>query len=491
MKQNLIHFSLTDGIGLIVFALAIAGIGLFTRTRKNNFVEYLAAGRSLTAPAMVMTLVSTWYGGVLGVGESISYYGIGCWLLLGLPYYVFAIIYAYWLAGKVREGDDLSIPQRLFHQYGPSVGLIGASLIFLLGTPAANLYMLAVLVHLLTGITTSLCIFISGVLGIVFLWRGGLLADVRLGIVAFIATYFGFIVIDLVCFAHQPLITAIHQLPGSNLKKIDGGQGIFAFMSFFILGAWTLVDPGFHQRVTSSAAPGIAKKGVLIATLCFMVSDFLTMSAGIYAIDRLQPLPKNHVAIFPIFANQILPNGLKAIFFIGLLGVTVSSHVGYTLVSGATMGRDIIAPAIKKVKQFDETQISKFGLIITTLVGGLIALWVHSVLAIWYTWTGILIGALLIPVLASYQRFPSRNLPQCALIAGMLSSFITSLAWMIYGMSNNNPELNVTYHGHSFSLGTMIPALTVSIIVTYSTANIVWKLNRPMLETSTNKPSNQ
>ena len=47
--------------------------------------EYLVMGRTLALPAFVATLVSTWYGGVLGVGEYSYRYGISNWLVFGLP----------------------------------------------------------------------------------------------------------------------------------------------------------------------------------------------------------------------------------------------------------------------------------------------------------------------------------------------------------------------------------------------------------------------
>jgi len=466
----MIHFSSLDATVLILFCVLIAAIGSLTKLKKSTFVEYLVAGRSLTMPAMVATLVSTWYGGVLGVGESVSYYGVGTWILLGVPYYVFATIYSIFYAGKVRERDALSIPQRLESRWNRNVALTGAILIFLLATPAANVYMMGVLVHLLTGIPTTLAVLLSGLLGALFLVRAGLVADVRVGIIAFLAVYIGFFVIDAVCLSHQSLSSAIQALPSSNLKKWDGGQGILAVLSFFVLGAWTLVDPGFHQRVTSSANPNIAKKGVLVATGFFFLSDILTITAGIFAIDKLRPLPENHVAIFPIFADQVLPNGLKAIFFVGLIGVTVSSLVGYTLVGGATLGKEIGGRIGNKNSDKASTILTRWGLLITSLLAVGIALWVHSVLTIWYTWSGVLIGNLLIPVSFSYFHTDRLNLTSTSIISGMVAGFVTSLSWMIYGMNTNNPELNVTFLGQSFSLGTLVPAVVASGIVTFGIA---------------------
>ena len=50
-----------------------------------------------------MTLVSTWYGGILGVGEFSYRYGISNWVIQGVPYYVFALFFAFLLAKRIGQ----------------------------------------------------------------------------------------------------------------------------------------------------------------------------------------------------------------------------------------------------------------------------------------------------------------------------------------------------------------------------------------------------
>jgi len=72
-----IHLSLLDGVVICAFIAIIMALGFSTKLRDNSVLQYLAAGRSLSMPAFVATLVSTWYGGVLAVGDSVKSYGIG------------------------------------------------------------------------------------------------------------------------------------------------------------------------------------------------------------------------------------------------------------------------------------------------------------------------------------------------------------------------------------------------------------------------------
>ena len=102
----MIHLAVVDIVIIVTYFAAIVFIG-FRAAHKTGTTEadFLLAGRSLTLPIFVMTLVSTWYGGVLGVGEYSYRFGISNWVTQGLPYYIFAAVFAFFLAKKVGSAD--------------------------------------------------------------------------------------------------------------------------------------------------------------------------------------------------------------------------------------------------------------------------------------------------------------------------------------------------------------------------------------------------
>ena len=114
--------------------------------------HFLLSGRRLTLPAFVATLVSTWYGGILGVGEFSYLYGISQWVVMGLPYYVFAVLFAVFFAGKIRENPAISIPESVGAVYGTRASKLSAGLIFMLVNPAPYLLMTAVLASFMLGV---------------------------------------------------------------------------------------------------------------------------------------------------------------------------------------------------------------------------------------------------------------------------------------------------------------------------------------------------
>ena len=89
--MNIGYYDLLIIIGYFTILVAI---GFFRSNLKKNASqnEYILHGRKLSLPGFVATLVSTWYGAILGIGENTYLYGIQTWFIFAFPYYFFAII---------------------------------------------------------------------------------------------------------------------------------------------------------------------------------------------------------------------------------------------------------------------------------------------------------------------------------------------------------------------------------------------------------------
>lgn len=451
-------------IGVIaLFLTGILALGFSARLRDNTLLQYIAAGRRLTLPIFVATLVSTWYGGILGVGESVSYYGLGTWLLLGVPYYVFALIYAFAFAKRVRGAEEISLPERLHTRFGRGAGIVGALLVFCLAVPAAHVLMLGILAQALTGWTLLLSVLAGCGIGILFLYRGGLLADARVSLLAFVMMYVGFAVAVVFCLVNYPPVETFSTVD-KTLLDWTAGKGPILILSFFLLGAWTLVDPAFHQRVASAIDPHVSQKGVLISVGFWFLSDVLLITAGMYAVALVKPFPEQTLLAYPALGEQVLPPGLKAVFVCGMLGTILSAMVGYTLVSGATFGRELLGRLKPDLPEASLTAWSKAGLFVGCALAVVLAMNVKSVVTLWYTWGGAVIGALLIPVSVSYGLIRTQA-SNAWVVASMLLAFGVSFAWMIYGINSDNVLLEVTLFEQKVSLGTLIPGLIISALI--------------------------
>nr|HPN39722.1 hypothetical protein [Melioribacteraceae bacterium] len=91
-----------DILVIIGFFLIVLLIGFLPKYVKDKN-EYLLSGRSVGLFLFVLTNVATWYGGILGIGEFTYNYGLLSWFTQGVPYYLFAIIFAFTLAPKISK----------------------------------------------------------------------------------------------------------------------------------------------------------------------------------------------------------------------------------------------------------------------------------------------------------------------------------------------------------------------------------------------------
>lgn len=460
----ILSLGLLDVLVLLLFLGLILWLGFSAKLKDSSVLQYLVAGRNLSMPAFIATLVTTWYGDSLIVGDSVAWKGIGALLLFGVPYYGFGIAYALIFARRVRQAEQISIPERLARNWGRPAAVIGAVLVFLLAVPAAYVLMLGTLVHLFTGLALHPSIVVATIVGTLFLYKGGLLADVRVGMLAFVMMYLGFFLMTGWCLAHHSPAHMIASLnPG--LRKWDGGAGVLGFLSFFILGAWTMVDPAFHQRVASARTPEIGRKGLFVCVGCWVLFDILTITTALYAVSLLNP-KLSGLEFFPRLGDQILPPGLKAVFLCGLTGSIVSAMVGYTLVSGATFGREFLMRLRPGGSESTVKIWTRLGVVVASVVAIAVA-WVvrNAAVDLWVGYSGVVIGALLVPVCVSYMPNFKLSARPLWVSASMVAAFVASLAWLIWCMRTQNANYEVSLAGEKISLGTLVPGVIVSLVV--------------------------
>ncbi|HLF14859.1 MAG TPA: sodium:solute symporter family protein, partial [Bacteroidota bacterium] len=338
----MIHLSAADlaVIALFCAAVLVAGFSVKKRDRAGA-AGFLLAGRPLTLPLFVMTLVATWYGGILGVGEFSYRYGISNWLMQGVPYYLFAALFAYFLAPRIRATNLFTIPDKLEASYDRKTAVLGSVLTLILVTPAPYLLMLGVLLQMLFGWGLLAGILFSTLVSVSYLFTGGFRADVRTDVVEFFFMFAGFGIILPYCFAGYGGLDFL----GANLPPLHltwhGGNDVQYIVVWFFIALWTFVDPSFHQRCYAATDEGTARRGILVSVAFWFLFDFMTAATGLYARAILPGLDEPVMA-YPLLAETVLPPVAKGLFFAGILATIMSTLNTAAFVSAQTLGRDIV-----------------------------------------------------------------------------------------------------------------------------------------------------
>lgn len=388
---------------ILLFFGVLFFIGFYFSRKKNDEpVDYLLGGRNLGLFLFVLTNVSTWYGGVLGIAEFTYNYGIASWFTQGLPYYIFAFVFALLFAKKIRVASLFTLPEKLKETYGKKVGLLAALVVFILVSPAPYLLMLANIftmlfkTNLLTGLVIALLLILP------YMLRGGYRADIYTDAFQFFVMFGGFILFFYFCWNSIGNFNFLtNNLPATHLQLTGGASPIFILV-WFLIALWTFADPGFHQRCNAAKSGEVAAKGILISIALWALFDFLTTTTGLYA-RAVFPNLKNPSLSFFLLADRILAPGVKGIFYAGVFATILSTFNSLMFLSATTIGNDFISHLSQK-KTVKIVSNTKLGLLLTGLVAGLLAYFIPSVVQLWYTIGSIAIPGIIFLVVGSYYK---------------------------------------------------------------------------------------
>lgn len=431
-------------IDLLVVAAALAavlwlGLRKPAAAKEGGLAEYVLAGRTLTLPLFVATLVPSFYGGVLGVGEFTWGNGLSNWLVMALPYYFFAAIYALFLAGRVRLEPGLTLPDHIGNSYGRAMAAWAAFLVFWLASPADELLMMGVLLSFLTGISKAWGMAVAGVLTVALLVRGGLRSDVRANLLEFVVMFGGFaLILPFSVRACGGLAALKAALPPAHLDW-TGGLSAWQITGWWLIAVWTLVDPAFHQRCAAAQDSKTARLGILISILFWAVFDFMTTAAGLYARAQLPALSEPLLA-YPELANLTLPPLARGIFLASLCCSVLAALQAKCLLSAASLGKDGLGRLLGAGEAAQE-RWTKSALAVSAGFSFLLAAAIPSVVGLWWAIGSVLIPGLLLPLMGVY--FPRiRTRPAWALAASA-SSVVVSAVWLAAERRLGRPPLGV------------------------------------------------
>lgn len=416
--------------------------------------DYILAGRRLSLPAFVMTLVATWYGGILGIGENTFRHGIQTWIIFGVPYYIFAILFAVFLAPRIRRANLISIPDHFELRFGPGAAVVSAVLILILASPAPYILSIGILVQAVTGISYSLALLLAVLASLLYIWRGGFRSVVRTDIFQFICMFGGFLLVIAFAWHQWGSPAKIWEALPQQHREPTGGNSALYILVWFFIALWTFIDPGFYQRSAAARSSSVASKGILIAVGFWFVFDMLTLFTGFYAriiVPDAEPL-----FAYPVLGHTVLPPFLYGVFLVGLLATIMSTVDSLGLISAVTFGRDIlwrIRKSVPKLSTLTSVELTRQGLAVTGFLALILALSVPSVVGLWYLIGSLIVPGLLLPFLISFTRM---RVSGSGIIISMVFPVLAAILW----------QLAISWIGPPFSgIEPFYPGLVTSVLL--------------------------
>ena len=435
---------------LYAAALVILSLGRRDDGAGSDAARWLLDGRRLTLPAFIATLVTTWYGGILGVGEYSWRFGISTWLVFGVPYYLAAVLFALVLAPRLRRTGAVSIPELLAGAYGRGAAATGALGVLALSLPVAYVLMTATLLEQLVGLPWVAAVLIAAAFSAGYVSLSGFRAVVRTDMLQLGLMYGGFLLLLPAALAAVGGLGALWTALPSGHRAWDGGLGWQAVLVWYFIALQTMVEPAFYQRVFAARSPRTARTGVLLSVAMWAVFDFLTTFSGL-AARLLLPELDNPLAAYPALAAEVLPPLLAAVFTLGLFATVMSTLDSYVFLAAATLSHDLLPGGRDEA---GERRRSRFGLWLAAALAAAGAMLFDSAVTVWHHVGSVVTSALLLPVAAVHM--PRRWRPSSAwATATMIAGATTATGWLVAADASGFP----------LGLEPMFAALAVAVTI--------------------------
>ena len=447
-----------DYIIISLYLLGMVGVGLWFAKKHSDFEDFFLAGRSLTTPLLITTLISTYYGIDVLFGDSQLGFtnGVVAWFAYARPTYAFFLIAAFLLAHRLREEDFKSLPDILDKYYGKKTRYVGAVTSFIYSLPALSLYGFGMLGEVILGWEPIMGMVVLGGIALIYTITGGFWAVALTDSIQFV----------LMCVILAMAFPFAMNLIGGFDSMIEvlepsyfdtlGDMSIWLIIIYASTGLSILVEPTFYQRIFAAKSYKNVRNALVIGIFIWGSYDWiitiLAMAAKVAVIQGTLPGDVAPDAALLTIMVAALPAGALGLFLAGVLATEMSTLDSYCLVAGGNVAYDIYKPAFKPSATDQELiKTTRHGILLSWVLGFAMAISFDQMLGLWVFLASILISSVLAPILLG-MYVPKFRKP----LAGFLSAglgLVSTVILNIYIMTNGVFDLDEeTYIIHWFGI---------------------------------------
>jgi solute:Na+ symporter, SSS family len=404
---------------ILVYLAGMLVIGALVATRIRGFQDYFVAGHRMTAPLLVCTLVSTYYGlDVLFGGSEVSYQeGVVAWFAYTRPYYLFIVVAALAVAPRLRRYPFLSLPDALGHFYGNGTRAVGAVASFFYALPFMAIMGIGVLLDVVLDIPYPVGVMLGAGVALVYTLMGGLMADALTDTVQFVLMCATLGVAAALTLEGMGGADSLRDALPPSFFEPTGTYPPAVLLVFAGSALSVLVEPAFYQRIFAADRYRSVLVALLVGVVLWAAFDWIVTIMGMAAAaSGLQTDPTYALLTITL---DVLPTGLKGAFVAGVLATAMSTIDSYLLISGGNLSYDLYRP-LRRPDLSDRglLRLTRWCTAIAAVACVLMALFFRSIVSAWIFMSTLLTATVLVPLLAAlYLRRPPR--PAAGLASGL------------------------------------------------------------------------
>lgn len=424
-------------IAIAIYLMALMVYGLVIAHRKVKTADdMVTGGHRIPFIILVGSLLATWCGGGGITGSAGVVYSGGPWvgaITFAAP--PIGIILLYFIAGKVRKSNKVTVPEIMEARYGKTASIISALCVMLayVGVLATQLKAAADILVLLCnssgvnmshGLALTICTVIIAIITV----GGGLVSVAYSDAISALIMIGGF-------FLAIPFLMSVAASQGAVLPPekttLTGGMTGVQLLGYFLPSlALMLGDQNMLQRFASAKNSDEAKKsniGMFIGEILVIIAIIavVTQAAKLYpSLDT----PSN--VIFQV-AVDYLPLAFGALVMCACMAFIVTTADSYLLSSATNLTNDIYVKYIRKDATDKQKMLVLRGTIVVfSFVAVALTLYFPTVLALQMT-AYTMYGAAITPAIL-FALFSKRVTPAGGM-AGIVVGGLATIVWTLMG----------------------------------------------------------
>jgi len=457
---NEIHW--VDWLTIVLYMAGMVAIGLWLSRKHKNFDDFFLAGRMMTTPLLVATLVSTYYGldVLFGTSELGFTSGIVAWFGYSRPTYVFFILAAFLLAKKLRAEDFKSLPDILNRYYGGKTRVVAAVSSFLYSLPVLSLFGFGWLGNVVFGWEPIVGAAVFGGIALAYTLGGGLWAVALTDAVQFVLMCTIIAVAVPFCIDYVGGFPAMFENLAPSYWTQTGGMSPWLIAVYGMTGLTILVEPAFYQRIFAAKSYKHVRNALLVGLFLWGAYDWCVTLIGMAAksgsLSGALPADMHPNAALLEITLRALPVGLVGLFISGAVAAAMSTVDSYCLVAGGNVAYDLYRPLVKPNASDNElVKATRFGVILSWVIGFMIAFYFERMMSIWVVLATLLASVVLVPILLGLY-VPSWRRPPAGFVSAIAGLATAVSFYVVMGIFGTNVEgtriLTVSFMGGSFEI---------------------------------------
>ena len=413
-------------LDLAIAGLYIAGIlvlGYVVSRSIHGFRDYFVAGGRMTAPILICTLVSSYYGlDVLLGGSEVGFVdGIVGWFWYARPYYLAILLTAVLLARRLRSRGFLSLPDVAADSYGQGTRTVVAIASFFYSLPLFALMGIGILLDVVMGIPFQVGVMVGALVALVYTLMGGLLADAFTDTIQFTLMC---VTLGLAAAFSMEAVGGVDALrtvlPESHFHH-RGTYPLPVLIVFSTAALSVFVEPAIYQRIFAARSHKAILVALGVGIVLWGAYDWVTTLLGMTArAAGVEAIPS--YALITLVVEQ-LPVGLTGLFVAGVLATGMSTVDSYLLIAGGNLSYDLYRPLVNpRIGDAALLRLTRIAIAIACLISVAFALFFTSVVSAWVFMATMLVGTAFVPIMAAL--FARRGFKPAAGVASSVTGLL-------------------------------------------------------------------